>query len=280
MFGDGCSRGSPSARMCTIRARGRHGLVLLACVLLLTGCRLDLAAEAVIDADRGGTVAVSARFDPSMLAELDALGVDPTAELEAAAASGPGWEVVRRLDDEDALVVTASRAVDDVAHIGEVFRELTTGLDEVDPALVVDIEVARDADGGTEVAGTAGLRPPSTAGVSVDGAPLGPDTQELAALVEAAVDARLQVRLPGRLITHDGDRVDDRTVVWELPAGEQVELRAVAAPAGWWATLNDRWVRRSAGAIAGLATLAAGVAVIGGLWWRRGHRPTGARRSP
>jgi hypothetical protein len=238
------------------------------CLVLLAGCRLDLTAEAVVDADGGGTVAIAVGFDAELLERLDALGVDPTAELEAVASSLAGWEAVRELREGGGLEVVATRPVADVDGIGDAFRELSAGLREVDPALLVDVEVTRDDAGGTAVVGSAGLRPPRTAGVSLDGVEVGPDAQELAEIVARSVDAQLRVRLPGTVTDHDGDRLEGRTVIWDLPSGEEIDVRAAAEPPPWWVPLVGWWASLPATALVGLGAMAL-LLVGAGLLWRR-----------
>jgi hypothetical protein len=216
-------------------------VLVFACLLLLTGCRLDLVAEAAVDAGGGGRVAIATGFDTELLDQLDELGIDPTTELESVAAATADWETVRRTRDDGGLEVVATRAVDDVDAIGDVFRELSAGLAETDPALLIDLEVTTDDDGGTQVRGNAALRPPATAGVSLDGVAVGPDTQELAALVADTVDAQLRIRFPGSVQRHDGDRRDGRTVTWDLPSGAQVPVEATASPPSLWARLGAWW---------------------------------------
>jgi hypothetical protein len=243
-------------------------LVLVIAGLMLTGCRLDLVAEAVVDPGGGGRVAIATGFDTELLDQLDDLGIDPTADLEAVAASTAGWETVRRTRDDGGLEVVATRAVDDVDAIGDVFRELSAGLSETDPALLIDLEVATDEDGGTQVGGNAAFRPPATAGVSLDGVEVGPDTQVLAALVANAVDAQLRIRFPGDVQRHDGDRLDGRTVTWALPSGSQVPVEATASPPSIWARLGAWWTDQPA------VVLTVAVALVlllagGGLFLRR-----------
>jgi hypothetical protein len=258
--------GVPSGR--PARRRSASSVLVIACLLVLTGCRMDLVAEAVVDPGGGGRVAIATGFDTELLDQLDDLGIDPTAELEAVAASTAGWETVRRTRDDGGLEVVATRAVDDGDAIGDVFRELSAGLSETDPALVIDIGVATDDDGGTQVSGSAALRPPATAGVSLDGVEVGPATQELAALVADAVDAQLRIRFPGNVQRHDGDRLDGRTVTWDLPSGAQVPVDATASPPSLWARLGARWSDQPAVALT-VAVALVFLLVGGGLFLRR-----------
>jgi hypothetical protein len=239
MFGDFWRAGCVPAPSSVSRAHGRAAL-LLAGVVLLTGCRLDLAAEADVAATGGGTVSMAAGFDAELLDRLDELGVDPTAELEAAATSVPGWETSRRTREDGGLEVTVTRAVDQLGDIGDAFRELSAGLTEADPALLIDIELTPTDDGGTEVTGRAAFRPPASAGISLDGVEVGPDGQELAALVADAVNAQLRIRFPGTVEVHDGDRLEARTVSWEL-TDDEVSVAARSARPSWWAPLAGWW---------------------------------------
>ncbi len=204
-----------------------------------------------IGADGGGTAAVELALDGAMVAELDALEVDPTAELEAAAAAAPDWEVSRARGDGGSLVLRLARTVDDASELGEVFSELAAGLAPGDPALRLDLDVSTGPDGEAELDGTARFDPPATVGATVDGTAIGPAGEELAAIVADAVDARLTATLPGEVVEHDGDSLDGRTVTWELAVGEETTVRAAAAPAPWWRSLPG-WLGPAA---AGLALL-------------------------
>jgi hypothetical protein len=226
-------------------------------VVVLTGCRLDVTAELTIARDGRTEAAIELAVDEATLAELDALGVDPTAELTAAARQAPGWEVIRERPEDGGLAVRLVRPSADAAAAAAAFRELTAGLVDDDPALVVDVEVEVDPDGAVRLEGEAGFRPPATPGATIDGEPVGPDATELAALTAEAVTARLVVRVPGPFVEHDADEVDGRTATWELPVGEPRPIRAVAAaPTG-----PPTWVL-----VAVAATLLV-VALAAITWW-------------
>ena len=211
--------------------------MLLLAVVVLSGCRLDMGAEVVIGADGRGTAAVEFTLDGAMVAELDALEVDPTAELEAAARAAPDWELRRERGDGGSLVLRLTRSVEDASELGEVFGELAAGLAPGDPALWLDLDVATGPEGEAELDGAARLEPPATVGAMIDGTALGPSGEELADLVADAVDARLTATLPGEVVEHNGDALDGRTVTWELAMGEETAVRADAAPAPWWRSL-------------------------------------------
>ncbi|MFP4310821.1 MAG: LppM family (lipo)protein [Nitriliruptoraceae bacterium] len=219
--------------------RAPRAAVLVALLtLILSGCRLDLVAPIEITPNGAATAGLSVRFDARLLAELDALGVDPTAELGAAVAADPAWQLVRTREEGGELVVALTRQLPDPAAVGQVYRDLVAGLSPEDPALVLDVEVEPLEDGGHRVSGTALLRPPATSGLEVDGEPIGPDAQELESLVAEHVTAAVEVRFPGEVVSHDGVALDRSSVRFDLEPGRSRALTAVGAPPAWWARLS------------------------------------------
>jgi hypothetical protein len=239
-------------------------LVLLAAVaVLLAGCRLEVAGDLTIARDGAATAEVSLSLDEAALAELDALAVDPTAELAAVAGEVTGWQVTRESPEDGGLTIRLSRTTADAQGAADAFRDLSAGLAEGDPVLLVDLDVQVDDEGAVRLAGTAGFRPPSTAGASVDGEPVGPDAEELAELTAAAVQASFRVTTPGAIVEHDADQVDGRTATWDLAVGDPRPVRAVSdAPTG-----VPVEVLVAAAGLLGAVLLAVAV-----WWWRRRRR--------
>ena len=233
--------------------------------LLLAGCRLDLVAPLEVRADGSGRAGLTARFDPELLAELDRLGVDPTAELSAAVTADPSWEVTRTREDGGALLVAAHREVADATQLPGLYDRLVSGLAEEDPALLLDIDLTLDDDGGTTLAGTASLRPPATSGLALDGEQVGPDAEELAALVAEHVTAAVEVSLPGDIVDLQGGSVDGEVVRIPVPVGESTSFRVVSTGAPWWVTMPG-------GLPALLAAVGGGVLLLGGLLVWQGRR--------
>lgn len=197
---------------------------------LLAGCRLGVRAEVDVARDGTGTAAVVVTLDAALLAELDELAVDPTAELSAAVRADDAWELERRTSDAGGLELTLRRTADDPAELTDAFRELSAGLSEDDPALLVDLDLVVDEEGAATLSGTLELRPPAGPGVVVDEEA----SAALAELVAQSVDADLVVSLPGPVTTHDADRVDGSTLTWKVTPGQPRELAAEAsAPRGW-----------------------------------------------
>lgn len=193
-----------------------------------SGCRLDVTAAGQLDRDGSGTASVSLRMDDALLDELDRLAIDPTIEVTAAAAATDGWTLERTVDEQQAITIELVSQVDDPAGIGAAFRELSRGLTDDDPGLHIDIEVTTASDGSATVDGSVGFRSPATAGVVVDGDPLGPSAGELAARTAEVVVPRLQLTLPGPVVSHDADRVEGRTVGWDIPIDGSRTIVAVS----------------------------------------------------
>jgi hypothetical protein len=236
---------------------------LLGVLLLLSGCRLEVTGDLTIARDGTASAAVELAVDEATLRELDELGVDPTAELAAAAGQVSGWQVTRETPDEGGLAVRLARTTTDAAGAADAFRELAAGLADADPALVIDLEVEVDDGGAVRLEGLAGFRPPTTPGATVDGEPVGPDADELASLTEDAVEARFEVTVPGAFVEHDADEVDGRTATWQLEVGDRRPIRAVAAaPTG-----PPTWML-----VAGAALLLVLALTALGWWWVRRRR--------
>lgn len=239
-----------------IRSRASH-IVLGMLVVLLASCRLDVVADARINPDTSGVVSLTLRLDPDLVAELDRLAIDPTAEVVAVADAAEAWDVERRVDGDGAVRVVVSRATQDLADLAFAFRELVDDLDEADPALIVDLEPL-ERDGELVVAGTVLLRPPSSPLMAVDGEPVGPTDEELAELTRSGVDAAFSLSLPGEIVRHDADHEDGATLVWAAPAGEERSFEAVARPS------SGRW-----GWTVAVTALVVGASAVGLGWWLR-----------
>jgi hypothetical protein len=200
--------------------------------VLLAGCRLGVRAEVDVERDGTGTAGVVLHLDAALLDELDELGVDPTAELSAAAANVPSWQLTRRGADDGSLTVSLVREISTPDGFADAFAELVEGLADTDPALLVDVEVDVDDAGAATVSGTALLRAPAGPGLLLDDPAA---RTAFAEEVEGAVDASLVVGLPGPIERHDADELDGSTLTWQLPVGEQRTVSAAAAPPPWWA---------------------------------------------
>lgn len=232
--------------------RSARALLLVVLVVVLSGCRLDVVAPITLHADGTSTAGLTVRFDPRLLAELDALGVDPTAELSAVVAAEQAWSLERTREEDGALAVAIRREVADDAELVATYAELSAGLAPTDPALELALAVDRDEAGGVTLSGTGGFRPPQGVGLEVDGAPVGEDAQALAALVDDAVEVALEVTMPGEVTAHDGVALDGSTVRVVLEPGVERRFSIRSDPPAWWSSLP-----------VSPALLAGGVALLG-----------------
>ena len=235
-----------------------RGVVLVLVALVATGCRIDVGTEVAVDRRGGGEVAVAVRIDGATLRELDAVGVDPGLDVAVALGPDTAWRSERVVDADGGLTVTHRQAFSDGAEATALLAELSADVAPQDPALRLDVTVITSRAGAVRLAGTGALAPPATLGVRLDGETVGPSAEELAALVAESVDATLVVRVPGRVVEHDADRVGDGVLEWALPVGEPRPIVLVAdAVAPWRRVPWWGW--------AGLL----GAAVVGGALWRR-----------
>lgn len=208
-------------------------------LLVVSGCRLDLVTTAEIERDGSGTLALSVRLDDALLNELDELAIDPTLEVTALATELDGWELERTVDEEAAITITLTRGFADASEMGPALRQLSSGLADADPALLIDLDLDVADDGSASLDGAVAFRSPMTIGAEVDGEVLGPSPDELAEMTSEVVRPRLEVAMPGPLERHDADRVDGRTLSWDIPVGE---AREVAATSGTPAIYEQPWL--------------------------------------
>lgn len=216
------------------RRPGRTLLVLLVGASLLTGCRIDVATDVGFDRSGGGEVAVSVRIDGATLRLLDAAGVDPQNDVALALGPDPSWRGERAVDADGGLTLTYRQPFSDGEEATRLLRELSDGVAPQDPAVRLDVTVITTSSGAVRMAGTGVIAAPATLGVAIDDVPVGPSADELAALTAEVVRAELVVRVPGRVVEHDADVIDGRTLRWRLQVGEVRTIVLVAdAPPLW-----------------------------------------------
>lgn len=205
---------------------------LAVALFLLSGCRLDVVTTVEVERDGSGTLELALRMDDALLTELDELAIDPTLEVTALAGELEVWELDRTVDEEAAITITLRRPFTDPAEVGPALRGLADGLADADPALLLDLDLEVDGEGAATLNGTAVLRPPASAGVEIDGQPLGPTGERLAELTADVVHPGLQVELPGPVASHDADEVAGRTLGWQVPLDEPRTVSATSSPPG------------------------------------------------
>jgi len=248
----------------TVRARALVPLLLAA--VALGGCRIDVGTDVAFDRTGGGEVALAVRIDGATLRQLDAAGVDPELDVAVALGPDPAWGLTRTVDSDGGLVLTYRQRFADGAGATALIRELSADVAPQDPALRLELTVITTPAGSVRLAGTGAVSPPATLGVSIDDVPAGPSGAELAALVAEAVRAELVVHVPGRVVEHDADAVDGRTLRWALPVGEPRTIVLVADALPLW--------RRAPGALIAVSSVAAlggGAMVLRARRRRDGH---------
>lgn len=223
--------------------------------LVLSGCRIDVGTDVAFDARGGGEIAVSVRIDGATLRELDRAGVDPELDVTLGLGTDSGWRSARAVDADGGLTLTYRQEFLDGATATTLLRELSADVAVQDPAIRLDVTVVTGTDGSVRLSGTGAISPPATLGVSLDDVPVGPTGAVLAALTADAVRGQLTVRVPGTVVSHDGDVLDGSTVRWTLPVGEARPLTLVADAAPllrrlrWWALLGALVLVVSAGVV-------------------------------
>lgn len=210
--------------------RPRLVLALLGVVAVVAaGCRLTVTAGAELARDGSGRATLAFHLDDRLVAELDHLGVDPTAELSVATEQDEAWQLGRETVD-DGLALTLTRDVASPDELADAFAELVSGLSEDDPALLVDLDVAV-VEGASTVDGAVTLRSPAGPGtISDDADQAAADADAVAAAVADHVTARFELTLPAAPDHHDADTIDGTRLGYDLEVGVPRTV-TVAAPA-------------------------------------------------
>lgn len=234
------------SRRCLIRCA-----LALAALPLLAGCQLRADIELAVDGDGGGTLAVALELDEELEQEARAAGADVIEQVERAADDLEGWEVETAQNR-----VRLSTEFDDPRELRQVSGAFADALaaPELEPLEPFAVTVTEER---VSVTGTAALRPTDEV------ARAGLDPAEATSLLEENVAYQIAVDLPGEILSHNADRREDERLVWQVPAGERVEIAAEAE-------------RPQTPPVALLAGIAAAAALVGGLLialaWRRRRR--------
>ena len=197
---------------------------------MLTGCRLDVLAELDLNDDGSGTATLELFLDRDLLDLLDELEVDAVDEVEAAVDAADDWDLDIEVEGFEGLRL---RLVHEGPDPARALGELSAGLSSEDPGLRADLRVLLDESGDgpdeLDLTGTVELGAPHAPGVvDGDGAPVGPDRDELERLMREHVSSALVVTMPGTLQRHDADRDEGAVLHWDLPVDQQVEVSATS----------------------------------------------------
>jgi hypothetical protein len=216
----------------TSDAGGAPARWLLAVTLLLlaTACELRADVGVRIDRDGAGELAVSLALDEELAAAAAEAGLDPFDPVVAAAGETGAWRVERV---PSGVTLTTDFATPE--ELTERSATLAQGLAaaELEPLEPFAVTIA---EGRVTVQGAAGLMP--TRAVTELG--VGPE-RALEVLAES-VDYEVRFALPGEIVeASPGAVITEQTVSWRVPAGQRLELLAVArrpprvSSWTWWA---------------------------------------------
>lgn len=246
------------------------GLAAAVLAVLAAGCQLHAVVDLELQEGGGGRLAVTVEADDELAARAADQPIDPLDQL-AGVGRGlpPTWDTDARPTDDGGRAVTLAVRFDDPGELERVSAELADALaaPELDPLDGFRVAVDREE---VRVTGGAGLEPTDEVG------DLGLDSPAAVARLSDTVDYRIRVRMPGEVVEANAHEREDGTLTWRVPAGDSVDLRAVAArPA-------RPWLRSvvAAGAVALAGTIALG-------WWLarrrtgvRGRQEAGGRSRP
>lgn len=229
------------------------GLFTSACEL-----RLDLGVE--VERRGDGTLTLTVGMDRRLQDELAAADVDLFAGLEQLRERTAGWEIERVGTADGGVELRAAARFERPEELEALVAGFHGSLDGEDPELAQLLRLVPREEGGWALEGAVGLQPPSSPGARG----LGVDVtgEDIARLLEERDDLvryTLRAHLPGEVIDHDADRVeDDGTLIWDLPLATS---RHVSAEAESVLPFGPAAVLAGAGALLVVLVLLA--------WWRR-----------
>lgn len=215
--------------------RRRRGLALALVAVAASACQVRVGTDISVAEDGSGRMAVTIALDEELAGSLTADDFDPFAGLQDLP---DGWSF-ERSDADGGMTATVSTDFEDPAGLAARVSQLGDGVDDEDPLLFDDVELAVAEDGSATFRGRAGFRPPSSTGLEGVGVAFdGDDLQAvLAERGDEVMRVDLRVSMPGPVVDSDADAVDGRTATWNLPVTELVEVRAASDPPAdrtWW----------------------------------------------
>lgn len=238
------------------RFRGAQALVWPLCAVLLAGCQLRVAVNLDIEADGAGRLRVGVAADRALLRRAAEAGADPLADVASAGRrlTSDGWVTTDQTAADGSRTVAIATDFADPAELESLTADLSGALDADEVRLLEPLQLTL-TDDQLRVAGGAGLVP--TRAVSDYGL-----TRRAAVRLlrdSQALDYRVQLRLPGEVVSSNAPVRDASSLTWPVTAGESVRITAVGTrPRPLWPVV-------AGGAVGGLLVLA----VFGLRLWRR-----------
>jgi hypothetical protein len=216
----------------------RRFLALVACALVLAGCRLDVDVSVAIEPDGTGIVTVYALADAELANQVPGL-VDALVFDDAEAA---GWQV-------DGPRATADGGVEvTLVHTVTGPQELTNVLDSLGPPFT-DMRAGRTTDGdqtSNAIDGTLQLPDGFESFADADliaaagGLPFEQQFDEMGTTPAESMSFTLRIQLPGEVISTTGVEVEPNVLEWQAPLdGSSLSIATVTvqrpADGGAWA---------------------------------------------
>lgn len=208
--------------------------VLALLLVLLAGCQLRVATDVLVERDGGGQVELTLVVDDELRDLLREAGEDPAAGL-GSGAQGAAW-TVEVVEEPDATGVRLSTSFAEPAGLGDAVDALLSGLEPDDGAVLRDVRLSRDAEGGYRLALRAGIEPPAVVGTAPED-PSAPrfDGDDLARLLAErgaeVARADLRVTFPTSPTVEVGSgTIEGTTVTVALPNDRLAEVVVTAPP--------------------------------------------------
>ncbi|CAN5888616.1 hypothetical protein BH23ACT10_BH23ACT10_04620 [soil metagenome] len=225
-------------------------------VALLAGCELRADVDVTIDNTGGGRLAVTLTPDEALRRSTRQAGADPLAALADAGSQVPGWRVRSADGDGGVTLATTFDDPDELALVSAQFADAVAA-PELRPLEPLEVVLGADT---VELRGGAGLD------VTPAVRDIGYSPARARAVIADSVRLRITARMPGAVLeTNAGERRDERTVSWLIPAGQQRRLEVVATRP-WTAERVARLLITPEGVLA----LLIGTTMV--LAWRRTRR--------
>jgi hypothetical protein len=215
--------------------RAPRCLVLL-CLALLGGCRLQVDVNVQVAEDGGGSVEVVVAVDRD---GIERIGGDLAAVLATDELAEAGWRIDGPHDEPDGFTrVRFRKAFDDPAEAGAVFDEI-----EGEDGPFQDFAVSHGSSFASREWGFSGTVDfggdlSGLAGTELDGEEIGDTVEEVEAQLGEAlsriIQVRVGVRLPGE-VTSNASTKAENGALWQVGFGDgTVEMEATGEEARTW----------------------------------------------
>jgi len=189
-------------------------LIIVSALLALvaTACRIETNIGATINADGSGTIVAELGMDEEAEGFFLQDGTDPFADQ--ALSSVPG-AVQREETRGDLRVFIIEVPVADVSTLQD---QMIAGSDSLLSNFTVTVT-------DTKVSVSATADPTESIGSQAEG--FDPT------VFEESFSANVRLTLPGRVLSHNADRVEGNTLIWEIPVlGGALDIQAESDPTG------------------------------------------------